>query len=321
MKLIALAGRKGSGKTELAKVCEKLGFKRVFFAFALKNLISELCGFNIDSSQEIKDKEINLVLNGKQINYLAKETSISREYVKQTVGNITIKTVRDALQIIGTNLIRKYNPNFHVDKLKELILSNTNINYCIDDLRFPNELNMVNELGGTAWFVVRPIINNISNHESETSLRWQDFGNNILVNNAPLSNLQTKWDYFVTYTIITNEPFTRKIFNCNNFIELREKICDELASNKEKTFEDKINYITEKYKCSESYIKAFISILNIPYHKFILEKNYQETFNCIDFKNDKTIKLKQGILYNKMNGKKHIITDNPLIIEDIKFLL
>ncbi len=41
------------------------------------------------------------------------------------------------------------------------------------------------ELGGDIWFVVRPIINNISHHISEETLRWQDF-QNVIVNNHSL---------------------------------------------------------------------------------------------------------------------------------------
>ena len=41
--------------------------------------------------------------------------------------------------------------------------------------RFPNEVKMINELGGDCWFIVRPKMDNVSNHESETALKWQDF--------------------------------------------------------------------------------------------------------------------------------------------------
>ena len=99
-----------------------------------------------------------------------------------TRSKVKFKTVRQLLQFIGTDLIRKYNTNWHVNRIRKMI--DKNKNYVFDDVRFKNELNLVKELGGECWFIIRPIINNVSNHESETSLTWRDFGNKIIINNS-----------------------------------------------------------------------------------------------------------------------------------------
>ena len=59
--------------------------------------------------------------------------------------------------------------NWHINKIKEMI--NPDKKYVIEDVRFPNEKEMIEELGGENWFVVRPQLSNISHHISEESLK------------------------------------------------------------------------------------------------------------------------------------------------------
>ena len=100
------------------------------------------------------------------------------------------------MQFIGTEIIRKYNPGWHVEKLKENIL-NSNADYiCIDDVRFPNEREAIETLDGVCYFIIRPQCEVMSNHSSETSIRWQDFDPaHIIINEA---DEKTMMDSFVT---------------------------------------------------------------------------------------------------------------------------
>jgi hypothetical protein len=63
------------------------------------------------------------------------------------------------LQFIGTDYIRKYNKDWHVNKIREMIDENTN--YVIDDVRFPNEKKLIEDLGGDCWFVTRTTLENV----------------------------------------------------------------------------------------------------------------------------------------------------------------
>jgi hypothetical protein len=93
----------------------------------------------------------------------------------------------------------------------------TNKDYVIDDVRFPNEKALVEELGGDCWFVVRTTLDNISNHESETSIKWNDCWNKIIINDTTLSNLKFKWEAFISnYTqscTIRDREFNRILEN------------------------------------------------------------------------------------------------------------
>lgn len=69
--------------------------------------------------------------------------------------------------------------------------------YVIDDVRYPNEKKLIDRLGGDCWYIVRPQINNISNHESETSLTFHHCWNKIIINNNDKESLEKQWDFFV----------------------------------------------------------------------------------------------------------------------------
>ena len=69
--------------------------------------------------------------------------------------------------------------------------------YVIDDVRFPNEKALIEELNGDCWRVIRPRIDNVTNHESEVALNWTDFGNNIIINDGSLDDLKEKLSTFI----------------------------------------------------------------------------------------------------------------------------
>jgi hypothetical protein len=75
---------------------------------------------------------------------------------------------------------------------------NKDKDYVIDDVRFPNEKKMIEELGGECWFIVRPTLDNISNHESETSITWNNCWNRIIINDSTLPILLFKWETFIS---------------------------------------------------------------------------------------------------------------------------
>jgi hypothetical protein len=146
---------------------------------------------------------------------LSEETDIPLDTTKELCNGKYIETVRDMLQFIGTDYIRKYNKDWHVNKIKKMIDENTN--YVIDDVRFPNEKKMIEELGGDCWFVTRTTLENISNHESETSIGWKDCFNKVIINDSTLHEMLFKWEIFMdNYTrscAIRDEEFNRILEN------------------------------------------------------------------------------------------------------------
>ena len=195
--VLGLAGRMRSGKTELAKVCENYGYEKLYFALPLKRLCAELLDISIDELNRLKAdrEEIGVMIGEDLCRIISEETDIPLDIVKRTCEGVVIKDVRHMLQFIGTDLIRKYNTNWHVDRIREMI--DKNKNYVIDDVRFPNEKALIEELGGDCWFVIRTTLDNISNHESETSITWNDCWNKVIINDTTLPNLLFKWETFI----------------------------------------------------------------------------------------------------------------------------
>ncbi len=198
-KIIAFAGRQRSGKTYLAKVLKKeVGAKIYTIADYLKNLCCELIKVDYDTLNELKNnkKELDIVPNVLEWSeIIAKQTGIDSLKVYSELKEVkVIKDVRELLQVIGTNIIRKYKPNWHIDKLIECINKSEDKLIAVDDVRFPNEYEAIKNIGGEVFFIIRTVgitDEMISNHQSEIALRWTDFPNErIIINDSDLQYLE-----------------------------------------------------------------------------------------------------------------------------------
>ena len=195
--IIAFAGRLHSGKSVLADECEKLGYQKLYFALPLKKLSCKLTNMTMDELNEKKrnNTPINLELTESLCKLISDETLIPLGVVREKCLKKRLKCVRDVLQFIGTDLIREYNPNWHVDRVISMMKPNEK--YVIDDVRFHNEKEALTKLGTCIWFVIRPELDCISNHESESTLKWQDFGNKVIVNDSSLEYFVIRWKLFM----------------------------------------------------------------------------------------------------------------------------
>ena len=285
--IIGFAGRCRSGKTVLSEVCEKYGYQRLSFALPLKQLCADILDISIDELNRAKNENIPIEITiGKDIcEILSEETNIPIETTTEICDGKYLHTVRDMLQFIGTDYIRKYNKDWHVNKIREMIDENTN--YVIDDVRFPNEKKIIEELGGDCWFVTRTTLENVSNHESETSITWKDCFNKVIINDSTLHEMLFKWEIFMdNYTrscAIRDEEFNRILENGS---------ADNIAS---------LSVLS----------MLMLSKALFSYVPKIFEKDNIEN---ITMNEDKSvfIKYKDGTIE---------MVDNPLNIEELKILL
>jgi hypothetical protein len=289
--IIGFCGRMRSGKTELAKVCEEFGYKRLYFALPLKQLCADILDISIDGLNEAKNNntDIGLFLGDDICTILSEETDIPLESVRETCYGKTLNNVREMLQFIGTDLIRKYNTDWHVNRVRQMI--DTNYDYVLDDVRFPNEKKMIEDLGGTCWFVTRSTFDNVSNHESEISITWHNCWNKVIVNDGTLHYLLFRWKTFMAnYT--------------------------QSCAIRDKEFNRILEYgLADEVKKSDSDISAFDMLL-LPMCIFDYSPNDIIKDDVKDIK-----MLESGdaqILYN--NGTREIVT-NKLNIEDLKMFL
>lgn len=284
--IISLSGRLRSGKGEMASICEKNGFKRLYFAIPLKQLCAKLLNISIDELNNLKNncKPIDIICSKELVYTVANETKIPYDFIEEKLLDKKLDTVRDMLQYIGTNVIREYNPNWHVDRLREMIKPNTD--YVFEDTRFPNEKKMLEELDIDCWYIVRPTIDNISNHISETSLKWQDFGNNVIINDKCLNWLDFSWSNFVS------------------MYEKSKKVRDKVIKQ----------IINGECHFSEEQLSTYDSLL--------ISKKFFD-YKPIEFKRDDIVNAeeKNNIVTIKNIDGSFTVIDNPLNIEDLKAFL
>lgn len=185
MEIIGLSGRKGCGKTYLVNYCiNNLGYININFADSLKEIICKL--FCIDN--------IFLEKHKNDINLEPLKLYLTNEELSNLLGiNIgtkvlTFYSIREAMQFIGTDIIRNECPDWHLNKFKEKI-QNIEKNrgglsrlLIIGDVRFESEKKLLEKLNGKLFYILSPFNKEISNHKSETELSWTNFGSNILIN-------------------------------------------------------------------------------------------------------------------------------------------
>lgn len=202
--IIGIGGRKGCGKTTLSYVAEQFGFKKVAFADALKQLLSETVLSTNDITELNKQKESasKYCITSNIIKQWSKMTQVPEANFINVLGENQSYTIRELLQKVGTDCIRAYNPNWHVEKIKAIVSQPGN--YVVDDIRFPNEKSMLDELGAINVFVVRPSHIEISNHVSETSIGWRDFDTIIDMSNI-LEDIYGCWAAFILFHLL-NRP-------------------------------------------------------------------------------------------------------------------
>ena len=187
-KIIAFAGRKRSGKGMLAKGMREYSPNVVIIAVAdsLKFLCCKLLNRTYDELNQMKDD--GTIFEAKVDDYWVStikcETNISDDIVRKEIGGRVFTNVREVLQIIGTDLIRKYSPDWHIDKTIEHIKSYGDDKIVVvEDVRFPNEKRRIEEIGGDVYFIIRPNYWDVSNHPSEKALKYTDFNDNRIIIN------------------------------------------------------------------------------------------------------------------------------------------
>jgi hypothetical protein len=286
--ILGFAGRLRIGKTELAKVCQEHGYEIMSFATPLKELCADLLSVTIDELNSLKNNciKINILISNELCEKISKETDIPIDIVEDVSLGKVIVDAREMLQFIGTDLIRKYNEDWHVNKIKERL--DKDKNYVFDDVRFKNEKKMMNSLGGDCWFVIRPKIDQVSNHESETSLTWKDCFNKIIINDKTLEYLRFKWENFL-------DDYT-------NSVSRRD---------------DEFNRILEMYPQNGIEKLSALDML------FISEDFF--TYHQVDIKREDVAEFKitkwNGLQINYKDGVTIEVYHNMLVIEDLKMLM
>lgn len=126
-----------------------------------------LCGFSESGKDTVadylvKNYNFNKLAFGDSLKYSISYTFdiptflwYSKEWVSEPCDILGGKTPREVLQYYGTDVARQINPNVWVNKVRDKI-QDTNKKVILTDIRFPNELKLLQEFGGKLVYVYKP---------------------------------------------------------------------------------------------------------------------------------------------------------------------
>lgn len=270
MKVIALAGRKGSGKSTLSKYLVKNeGYQKISFADYLKDLVEEV--FLINKAylydQSLKESKCISIFTDKDF-YVKISNYIKEDITYLCDQKILIETPRHLLQFVGTDVLRKHDVDFHVKKTIIKINSNPSINFVCDDLRFKNELLGLKSVDVESYYVIRTNNWDVSNHASEIDIHWNDIENKI-INNV---NIELLVDCFKNrYSILSNKE--NKVLTKESSFLHDNYSFENLSFISGFLYEHKIfnNLNILEFKSVEKYLKDFINDIHVMSDVFFLE--------------------------------------------------
>jgi hypothetical protein len=262
--LIGISGRKSSGKSTASQLLCNKGFKRASFAAGLKEHLGKLYNWTEDDLLTQNGKEELLkdpIMWNKQSCYeLSKLIDMNLDFENDVIFNKR----REALQYIGTDVLRKQYPNFHIDEFKKRF---SHGDFVCDDLRFVNELDIIKELNGISCHIVRPYYWDYSNHTSEISLTRKNF-DYIFINDGSLHKLIRKFElFFKNYLIEQNDRDIKRL--CS-----RQELISTLTDNNQNT-----TLCAKTLNCSRDTVIWWMSSYMIPTTRNKCQLNHDAFFS------------------------------------------
>lgn len=211
VKVIGFSGLAGSGKDTCAKLVSEIvpNCKRMSFADSVKDVASILFGW--DRSMLTGD---------------TKESRQFREQKDEFWSNVLGRdfTPRLALQLIGTECFRNtIDNNFWVYVIQNKILRENSKDtvYLIPDVRFPNEIKMIHEIGG---FVLRVSRGNLPDWGVDAI----NYNKQILIDETTKMPESLKKVHISERALLGLNLEDFLIFNNGSFDELRDNLKETL---------------------------------------------------------------------------------------------
>lgn len=182
--IIGLSGYAGVGKDEVAKVLVRLGYVRLAFADALKEIAyraDPVVALEVDP----ETGDVEVVCMDRAVDALgwdeAKKVGDTRGFL-QRLGVA-------AREVFGEEVWVRVVENQLLDL--DVALGGGEVNAVITDVRFPNELDMIKDFGGFHVRVIREGVTAVNDHISEHALDEAPF-DALIDNSGPLTDLPSK---------------------------------------------------------------------------------------------------------------------------------
>lgn len=203
VKIIGLSGKKGSGKTSIARflrdnAVQLFGHDAVVIkplAEPLKRLCIDILGLRPEQVYGT-DEEKNTLTR-----YRWQDLPHFIEIFYRNNGNVPTgyMTAREVVQEVGTGIFRRmYSSVWTEACINGIKQSGADIGI-IDDVRFPNEVDAVQNEGGLVFRLPKDISNGADLHASENSLNRDVFDWNKF--SAVVGTEGDSYDYFTKRTI------------------------------------------------------------------------------------------------------------------------
>ncbi len=191
--IIGICGLIGSGKGTVADILvENHNFQKLSFADKLKDGVASV--FSWDRDMLEGDTDRSRIWREKQDEFWTNESGMS-------------VTPRLVLQLFGTDCMRNgFFDGIWVSLVKQQILENPDTNWVIPDVRFPNEVKMIQSVQGQVWQVRR----------GDLPVWFMDKRDN---NIEPTDVHPSEWAW-----IDQDESFNEIIYNDDSLEELLKKI-------------------------------------------------------------------------------------------------
>ncbi len=195
MSLIGFGYKLGVGKTTCAdflKDYTKLSFAsgvKDETAEFLRNLGVKFKTENLYGSQKDKDEVFFVPISDWCCLTPVELFTPAKEFISHSKPGFISLTFRQTLQLWGTEYRRRQDPDYWVKRLEEKLVGLEKV--VIDDVRFLNEVEMVQRLGGRVIRIDRPGPNE-STHASENELNDFDGWDGVIVNDGTLEDLAEK---------------------------------------------------------------------------------------------------------------------------------
>lgn len=329
--IIGLSGRKNTGKTTLSELLINRGYERASFATPLKEYVAKLFDWEVGSlyTQKGKEEILNnpVFWNKESCKKLEDLAQIKLNFIDEKKFN----SRRDALQYIGTDVLRAADPDFHVKRFAEKFFDG---DYVIDDVRFLNEVETLRKMNGVCVHVVRPYNWVYSNHDSEISIsrRYVEY---FVLNDTSQQKLVKKFDSFLNNLFSARKkPISRMElfeamnisngnvseaakylkFSKNKTVDLITKNLINIDENTYKLNHDAFSNPSREASYWAGIISSYGKIKKCSTYDYSIELSFSDIEIAQGFK--RFILSSDDIIENK--GKYNLNVLSPYIIDDLK---
>lgn len=179
--LLGIKGIKRSGKDTIANILiQHYGFNRISFADALYQQVANIFNVSVEFLRADKTKE--MPLKELELSNILEKEPVFVKYCVEELGMFLThwQSPRRVLQEYGNWKRNVFGKNYWIEQVFALIESKPNEHFCIADVRYKNEFDIVNERGITVEVYCEPIYNKwyeqylkgdpVACHISETDL-------------------------------------------------------------------------------------------------------------------------------------------------------